>query len=117
MCSTRSSYCIGIVATIEVKSRLPPDIAYPMTDHTVKKTMPSSTLVSTTSTLLGVMNMSSSPRNRPIHRPDSTPWPITRPQVFRPVTRSISLRSVPTMRVLWTGKWLSASVSTTAWTS
>ena len=67
--------------------------------------------------LEGFRNHSSNPMNRPIHSPESTPWEITRGHVFRPVTRSISLRSVPTISVLCTGNCLSARVSTTDWTS
>src|SRR6478609_8169672 len=49
---------------------------------------------------------------RPSHTPESRPPRATRPHVRRAVTRSICLRSVPTMRQFSTGNWLSESVST-----
>ncbi len=88
-----------------------------MTDHTVKNTMPISTLDRTIIRSPGVISMNSSPRNRPIHSPDRMPCPITFGQVRRPVTRSMSFRSVPTISVDCTGNSWSARVSTTDCTS
>src|SRR6476469_5160000 len=52
------------------------------------------------------------PTKSPSHTPESSPPTATRPHVRRAVTRSICLRSVPTMRQFSTGNWLSESVST-----
>ena len=54
----------------------------------------------------------SGPRRAPARRPTAAPPSATRPHVRRAVTRSICLRSVPTMRQFSTGNWLSDRVST-----
>ena len=45
---------------------------------------------------------------RPNHAPDAAPEAITRPQVSRPITRSTSMRSTPTIVTSRTGKSESA---------
>ena len=45
----------------------------------------------------GEKKLSSRPMKRPNHAPDAAPEAITRPQVSRPITRSTSIRSTPTI--------------------
>src|SRR3954453_17242420 len=52
------------------------------------------------------------PTKSPSQTPESSPPRATRPHVRRAVTRSICLRSVPTIRQFSTGNWLSERVST-----
>ncbi|HLK78091.1 MAG TPA: hypothetical protein VKU77_31140 [Streptosporangiaceae bacterium] len=62
------------------------------------------------------MNRASrAPISRPAHRPLTAPAPVARAVVSRPVTRSISRRSLPTMSSLPTGKPSSDSRSTARW--
>src|ERR1700712_4172005 len=62
---------------------------------------------------LGLNSESTTPTNRPSQAPDAAPVASTRPQVRRPITRSTSMRSTPTMVTSATGKSLSARWSTT----
>ena len=52
--------------------------------------------------------LSSRPMKRPNHAPDAAPEAITRPHVSRPITRSTSMRSTPTIVTSRTGKSESA---------
>ena len=62
-------------------------------------------------------NENSRPISRPVKTPFNAPPAITDPQLRRPVTRSISFRSVPQIMRFSTGNPLSERKSTAFWAS
>ncbi len=87
--------------------------------NTTPKMMPvtRATMIAGPNPAVGLNRLSSTPTNRPNQAPDSPPVVSTRPQDSRPVTRSTSIRSTPTMVTSSTGKSLSARWSTARWAS
>ena len=71
--------------------------------------------MTTDTTLSSAKSAKIRPTKRPSHRPESAPPAATRPQVSRPVIRSIRFRSVPTIMHCSTGNSLSARKSTVFW--
>ncbi len=118
MCSQRISNFDGIVWLTEVKSRCPRLIRWPIAEKPTPISVPMTRAITK-------MAKKSCPVNSTsiraiisaVDSPLSRPWLKTVPQVLRPVTRSTSFRSVPTIAMFATGKFWSASASTARWAS
>ena len=97
----------GIVWLTEVKSRWPLLARWPIAAKATPMPMPTRRAVAKIDTTerSGLMNHMISATISAVDRPLETPWVRTVPHVLRPVTRSMSLRSVPTMARLPTGKF------------